>query len=191
MVPFRFDAETHEYVELEGGTVRPHITGMLERAGLVDSTWMTADSRWRGTAVHKLTADYDLGALERPAACSSPFKGYLLAHVKAVGIMRPEFVAIEEPRLHSRYRFGGRPDRAMIYNGLAAVLEIKSAEPSPAHEVQTALQAILEGERFELPPETLGRFCLYLKPDGRFRLEEHTRIRDFDAAYRIIRQQCE
>jgi hypothetical protein len=185
---FRYDDSDHSYW-LDGQQV-PSITQMIERAGLVDSTWLTQASRERGTAVHALTASYDLGAIERPASCSSPYKGYLLAHVKAVGIMRPEFVAVEEPRLHSRYRFGGRPDRAMLYNGLAGVLEIKTAEPSKAHECQTALQAILESERFELPAEALGRFCLYLKPDGRFRLEEHRRRRDFDVAFRLIREQC-
>ncbi len=184
---FRFDAGAHEYVELATGSVLPHITGMLQRAGWVDDLWFTEESCERGTAVHKLTADYDLGALD-VASCVSPYRGYLLAHVTAIGIMRPEIVAVEEPRVHSRYRFGGRPDRAVIYNGVKAVLEGKSGGPAKSHGIQTALQAILEAERFEMAPESLGRFCLYWKPNGKFKLEEHKRRQDFDEAYRIIRE---
>jgi hypothetical protein len=170
--------------------VLTHVTQMLERDGLTDDTWMTQESRVRGTIVHKLTADYDLGAMPDPSTCTSRHKGYLLAHVAAIGIVRPEILAVEEPRVSVRYRFGGRPDRVAKLYGALGVLEIKTAAPARAHEVQTALQAILEAERRGLPPEALVRYCLYLKPDGRWRLEEHTRTRDFDAAYRIIREQC-
>lgn len=188
-VGFRFDEERHEYTDLSTGEIRPNISLMLERDGQTDSTWMTPESRVRGRAVHKLTADYDLGAIT-VAAAPPELHGYLAAHALAVGIMRPEWVAIEVPRLHRVYRFGGRPDRAMIFGGLSAVLDEKSGDPEKGHAIQTALQAILEGEHFNLAPESVGRFCLYLKADGKFRLEEHTHRRDFDTAYRIIREQC-
>lgn len=187
MIRFRFDAGAHEYVELDTGAVLPHITGMLEAAGVVDSTWFTEESCVRGTAVHQLTADYDLGALDLPS-CVTPYRGYLLSHVAAMGIIRPEIVAVEEPRVHERYRFGGRPDRAVIAYELKSVLEGKSGPPAKSHGIQTALQAILEAERWSLPPEHVGRFCLYWQPNGRFKLEEHTRRQDFDEAYRIIRK---
>jgi hypothetical protein len=188
-LPFRFDADTHRYI-LEGGQVVPHITEMLERGGLVDNTWYTEESSERGRAVHKLTADYDMGALENPASCVSGYKGYLLAHVKAVGIMRPEWLAIEEPRVHSKHRFGGRPDRVCKVYGLASVLEGKTGQEERSHGVQTALQAILEAERLHLPAQAIARLVLYWKPDGRFKLVEMSRERDFDEAYRLIRTYC-
>lgn len=184
---FAYDEDTHTYTV--DGEVRPHVTGMLERAGESDSTWMTADSRIRGRAVHRMTADVDLGALD-PRTFGHIYKGFLLAHVKAISIMRPQWIAIEEARLHPRFRYGCRTDRVMRYMGVGAVLEIKSGEPTKAHEIQTALQAIVEADRFQVPPEMVARFCLYLKVNGQFKLEEHTRRRDFDKAYKIIREQC-
>jgi hypothetical protein len=185
-VPFRFDRERHEYTDLSTGEIRPNISIMLERAGIADSTWMTVESRVRGRVVHKLTADHDLGVATYPG----PYSGYLAGYVTAVGIMRPEWLTIEVPRLHRMYRYGGTPDRSMVYEGLTAMLEIKTGEAEKAHGIQTALQAILEAEHLLLSAESIARFCLYLKADGKFKLEEHTRRRDFDTAYRIIREQC-
>ena len=59
-VPFRFDALNHEYIALDTGEMLPHITGMLETAGLVDDLWFTEESSECGTCVHSLTAQYDL-----------------------------------------------------------------------------------------------------------------------------------
>lgn len=191
-VGFRFDAERHEYTDLETGEIRPNISLMLERDGQTDSTWMTPASRARGSAVHKLTADYDLGAIVVDDA-PEMYRAFLAAHAKAVGIMRPEWLTIEIPRLHRMYRFGGRPDRSMVYAGQIAVLEVKTGEKLKAHGVQLALHAILEAEYVNLPAEAIARFVLYLRADGpvgKFSLEEYTRRRDFDTAYRIIREQC-
>lgn len=189
-VKFRFDAGPHEYVDLETGAIIPHITGMLLTAGVVNDDWYTEDSSRRGTEVHALTSDYDLGALD-PDGCLSRYRGYLLAHVQAMKILRPEFVAIEEPAVHPVYRFGGRPDRVIMLRGLKGVLEIKTtANPEPSHALQTALQCILVAQDAELPPHMLQRLCLYLKPNGRFRLVEHVDRHDFAQADKIIKRCC-
>lgn len=94
---FRFNADTHTYYL--NGEERPHITGMLLRCGLVDDAWYTEESCERGRQVHKLTADYDLGALEL-ARCVSAYRGYLVTHAKAMSIMRPEIQAVEEALIH-------------------------------------------------------------------------------------------
>jgi hypothetical protein len=196
-VTFRFNAIEHAYIDLSTGAVLPHITGMLQQAGWIDDTWMTEESSIRGTAVHRLTADYDLGALH-VESCVSRHRGYLLGHVKAMGISRPEILSVEEPIVHPAHRFGGRPDRVVKMFGLHGVLEIKSGvRPSPprageptSHELQTALQAILVAADLNLPAELVARFCLYLKANGRFKLEEHKQQRDFDYARRIIREWC-
>lgn len=184
---FRFDAANHEYLNPETGEVYPHITGMLERTGWIDDTWFTEESSDRGTAVHRLTADFDLGALD-VASCTSIFRGYLLAHVQAVGILKPEMIAVEEPLVHPRLRFGGRPDRDMVAMKQRGVWEVKSGAPARSHQIQTALQAILVGHEAGLPPESLLRLCCYVKDKGKFKVEEHKDRRDFDEAYRIIRE---
>jgi hypothetical protein len=186
---FRFDGINHEYIDLATGAVLPHITGMLERTGWIDDTWFTEESSARGQAVHRLTADYDLGALD-VKSCVSKFRGYLLGHVKALQILQPEILAVEEPLIHPVYRFGGRPDRVVIVRRVKGVLEIKSGAVEKSHQIQTALQAMLASPETDLPPEMLQRLCLYLKDNGKFKLEEHTHRRDFDEARRIIRTCC-
>lgn len=185
--PVRFEAASHTYY-LAGAQV-PHITGLLLRSGWVDDRWFTEESAERGTQIHRLTADYDLGALELES-CVSRYRPYLLSHVAAVQVMRPELLAVEEPtiRVGPGWRFGGRPDREGRFWGLLGVLEGKSGGPSRAHQIQTALQAILVAPKYGVKPEALARFCLYWKASGRFTLEEHTARADFLEASRILRE---
>jgi hypothetical protein len=187
---FRFDATNHEYIDLETGAVLPHITGMLERTGWIDDTWYTEESSERGTAVHRLTADYDLGALD-VESCVSRYRGYLLGHVAAMGILRPEIVAVEEPIINPIQKWGGRPDRVIVVRKLRGVLEIKTGIEARSHQIQTALQAILEGFECGIPAEGLSRQALYLKDKGKFKLLEHRDRRDFIEAQRVIARCCD
>lgn len=186
---FRFDARLHEYFDLATGDIIPHITGMLHTAGLIDDRWYTEEGCERGTAVHDLTAEFDLGALD-VATCDSAYRGYLLGHVEAMRIVRPEFVKIEQPNVHPVLRFAGRTDRVGRIYRLAGVMEVKTGAADRAHQIQTALQAILEADEMNLRPEALARFCLYLQANGRFELVEHHRRADFDEARRIIKRCC-
>lgn len=185
---FNFDAANHEYIDA-AGCVLPHITGMLEQTGWIDDRWYTEESCERGKEVHRLTASYDLGALDVPS-CVSRYRAYLLAHVKAMGIERPDVLAVEEPVVHPRFRFGGRPDRTWLLRRLLAVGEVKTGAHEKSHQIQTALQAILVAVDSPIPPEHVGRFALYLRPNGKFTLEEHRDRRDFDEAYRVIKRCC-
>lgn len=188
-VPFRFDAQHHDYIDLETSEVLPHITGMLERAGLIDDTWYTEESSARGTAVHRLTADFDLGALD-VASCVSRYRGYLLGHVKAMQILQPDILAVEEPIVHPVYKFGGRPDRYVIIRGLRGLIEIKSGAEEKSHQIQTALQAELLSLTAGIPPAGLQRLGLYVKDKGKFKIVEHKDRRDFDESNRVIRLCC-
>jgi hypothetical protein len=188
-VAFRFDAGPHAYIAVDTGETLQHITGMLEKTGWVDDLWFTEESRDRGTAVHQLTADYDLGALD-VQTCVTPYRGYLLSHVAAMGILRPEILAVEEPIVHPVYRFGGRPDRVERIYQAVAVLEGKSGAKTKAHGVQTALQAMLVAVRTGLPVEAIARYCLYWQGNGRFKLEEHKDRRDLTEARRVVRVCC-
>lgn len=203
MVAFRFDAINHEYTDLDTGEPRPHVTGMLAETGWVDDRWFTDEGRIRGTAVHKLTADYDLGALDLPT-CVSRYRNYLLGHALCMAMLKPEIISVEEARMHATWKYGNRTDRVWRLAGLITITEIKSGpKPQPAkphgsiaapdatsHQIQTALQAIAAAEEYKLPPEHFGRFAEYLTPKGKFMLDAHTDKRDFDEAYRIIRKTC-
>lgn len=190
---FRFDKASHTYTDLLTGEELPYISAMLERGGWHPYQFYTEESRDRGTAVHSLCADYDLEALDL-ATCTSKYKGYLLAHVAAVGILRPTFHSIEEPRVHPRFRFGGRPDRGMTMDLLGGVWEVKSGQEEKGHRIQTALQAILEETETRVPAESQARVCCYVKANGKFKVIQHHKEpghrRDFDEARRIVRLCC-
>jgi hypothetical protein len=188
---FRFDAITHTYIDLATGAELPHITGMLERAGWIDRTFYTEESSERGTAVHQLTADYDLGALD-VARCVSRYRGYLLAYVRAMQALQPEILSVEEPIITPPPRqWGGRPDRAVRVFDLAGPMEIKTGGLEKSHMIQTALQAILLESSLEVPAEFQARLCVYVKDSGRCRVERHTRRADFYEARRIIALCCD
>ena len=187
---FRFDADTHTYTDATGA-VLPHITGLLEAAGWIDTTWLTEAGRDRGTAVHELSAEYDLRGLD-PARVVSAHRGYLLAYIAAMKALRPRWTAVEVPCVHPVYRFGGRPDRVGRVLGLHTIAEIKSGAEERHHAVQTAMQAILvAGEHGGLPAEDYQRIAVYLKPTGRYVVERHTDRRDFGRAMEIVRATCQ
>src|SRR6185436_7553995 len=158
----RFDADEHSYTALDTGEELPHCTGMLHATGwLKGAEFASDDSLERGTAVHKLTADYDLGALEL-TSCVSRYRPYLLGHALAMSIMKPEILSVEEPIGHPTLRYGGRPDRVWRLDGVLTVVDEKSGQKNKAHRIQTALQAILVAVEYEIPPELIARAALYL-----------------------------
>lgn len=183
---FRFDKVAHAYY-LDGRQI-PSITQMLQMTGWVDDTYYTEASRIRGTAVHDLCTEFDLGALD-PGESGSPYRGWLLAYAAAIRTLQPTWDGIEIPGVHPLYRFGGRPDRVGRVFKLQTILEIKSGVQEKAHKIQLALQAILCQATRPLPPEHYQRLALYVKSTGKFRLEQHTDARDFTEARRVI-QRC-
>lgn len=186
---FRFDDRRHEYIDPANGAIFPHITGMLEETGWTDSTWYTEESRIRGSAVHRLTAHMDLGALD-VASCKSRYRGWLLAHAAVMDKLRPTVLEVEQPRVHPLHRYGGRPDRVWRYAGALAIPEIKSGDFEKSHPIQTALQAILVERQYGIPAEAFLRFGLYLKQSGGHKVMQFKERRDFDEARRIIKCCC-
>lgn len=186
-IPFRFDADAHVYYVKDQPI--PNISAMLQRTGHVDPTYYTDEVRERGRAVHSLTADVDLGAVD-VRTLKSKYRGWVLAHVDAMKRLRPVHLEIETPDVHPRYRFGGRPDRVCKVFGVLSVLDEKSGRPEKWHAFQTALQAILKGWRYGLAPEAVQRFTLYLNENGRFKSKLQDKRRDYDEAYEILRQCC-
>jgi|SRR6187402_1186358 len=186
---FRFDPATHTYTELESGVVLPHITGLLMSAGLIDDRWYTEESSVRGTAVHDMTATYDLGALD-PSTLVSRYKGYVLAHVDAMMALKPTMLSVEEPDAHPGYRFAGRPDRVLLWRKLRGVYEVKTGGPEKSHMIQTALQAILDSHRSGLPPHRYHRMAGYYQSSGRYKINTHDNQGDIAKAVGILKEFC-
>jgi hypothetical protein len=189
-IAFRFDAGAHEYVDTVTGYVYPHATGLLLISGWTDDRWFTDESSERGQAVHRMTAEYDMGAIEQPHAVESGYKNYLLGHVDVVQRSKPVWLHIEEPIVSARYRFGCRPDRICTYYGGRGPWEVKAAQPQKSHQIQTALQALADEARSGIPAEYAWRFCEYLTPNGRGRVVQHKDVRDIIEARRIVREYC-
>lgn len=190
-LPHRFDPIEHSYTALDTGEELPHATGMLEATGWTgDPRFYTDDGKERGSAVHKLTADYDLGALDL-VALKSRYRGYVLGHALAMSILKPEIIAVEESIVHPFYRYGTRPDRVWKLAGVLGVCDEKSGAEEKAHRIQTALQAIcVSVEHDNIPPEMIERYALYLTPKGKFKLVQHKDRKDFDEARRVIKRTC-
>lgn len=186
---FRFDADTHTYRLVRTAEALPHITGMLTASGWVDDEWYTDEGRERGHAVHALTAEHDLGAIssENLRQFESVYRGYLLAYIDALGMVKPEWEWVEEPLVHPFYGYAGRPDRGGTVYGVKSVGEIKSGAPDKSHRIQTALQAMLFSPIIRLPAEMIHRYVFYLKPTGKWKIERHPDRRDFDEAKRIAK----
>lgn len=185
-VSFRFEAEDHIYSDESTGEVFPSATELLKRAGHVDDQWFTEESSERGTAVHTLTAQYDLGALDA-RACVSRYRAWLLAWVDLIGKVPHGPMAVEEPRVHPFWRFGCRPDRTGQFYRREGVLEIKSGDRQRSHAYQTALQAIVYEPECHVPPEYQIRLCAYITRNGGLKLEEHVDASDFKEAYHILK----
>lgn len=182
---FRFDATQHEYIDIASGQVLPHITGMLKDTNWIDDRWFTEESSARGQAVHRLTSDYDFGALD-VESCVSTWRPWLLTYIKAIEILRPRILSVEVPRVHWGWRFGGRPDRVAQIDGAVSIIEIKTGDELESHPIQTALQAILVAPDYHLPPFSIRRYCVYVRDNGRFKLQPNDDRSDLDKARKVI-----
>lgn len=186
-LPFRFDSERHIYTANDTGERLPSITQLIKAAGLIDDRWYTDSSASRGTSVHQLTAAFDLDALTLEDVKGSPLEGFLKAHVELMGIMRPAWYHVEQAAAHATLRYAGCPDRVGEIYGARAVHEIKTGPPANWHQIQTALQAILVADELQRPAREVERFTEYITASGTYRVEQHSNKRDFDEAYRIVR----
>ena len=183
---FRFDEARHEY--FLGDKRIPSITQLLDMGGLVNgAAYFTEESRRRGTEVHQLCADWDMGALD-PLTVTSNRLPYLLGYIAASAALKPTWEAIEEADVHPGYGFAGRTDRVGLVLKRKTVAEIKSAAKAKHHAIQTALQALLASARWPLPAEKWQRLVIYVKATGKFTVERHEDRRDFDTALDLIRR---
>lgn len=173
-----FDEATHEY--WRKGTKVPGVTTVLRAAKLVDPTWFTEEAKRKGTIVHDLTMQIDQeSTLISRLSPKWDVLGEVEAYLKFRAEIRPRYRLIEVPMLHPVLLFGGKPDRVCSsLMGSPAVLEIKTGSPARWHGVQLAGYQLLE--------PTGARYVLYLKPNGKYVLEQCKRAEDYDDFYRAL-----
>lgn len=168
----QFSPEAHTYT-LDGVRL-PHITGILEGAGLVDYSdipeAMLENAKLRGSAAHLCCALYDQGRLD-PRTVHPAVEGHLFAWQMFLddtgAVVDPEW--IERPLHHPTWQYAGTPDRVLVLRGVCTVVEIKTPLVlHPATALQTAAQQLL----IEANGGTVqARRAVLLRADGTYRLE--------------------
>jgi hypothetical protein len=189
-----FEPETHVY--RLGGRRVLSVTQVLTAAGLIDAEWFTEESRTRGSYVHKMIMYDEREGLDERSV-DERLAGYLAAYRAFVRDLSPgPCMLLEQPLADPVLRYAGTPDQLRLrpMRGRLALIDHKSGAPFPWHRLQTAAYAYLIREHAPLwniekeivPP--LARYCLYLRPNGQYRLEEHSDRNDwklFQAALAI------
>jgi hypothetical protein len=175
-----FDPAVHRYSL--GGIQLPHVTRVLEHAGLVDYRFLGANREVyleRGRLVHQATADYDQGCL-----VESSVPPEILGYLGAWRAFRRDYgfvpSLIEYRVCHRQLSYAGTLDRVgRIGDGTELLIDIKSGVAPSAVSVQLAAYAAC------LPhPRARLRRCVELHGDGTYRVipyETSAYQRDFNA----------
>lgn len=188
--PFRYCDEDHSY--WLGDTRIRGVSELIDLGGYTKARpFYTADGRQRGSDVHAICMEIDMGALV-PAAITNGHRAYGLGYGELLKRLKPTWdLGIELALCHRGYRFGGRPDRVGTALGRRTIAEIKSgARNNERDGLQLALQAILAEESFGLPARMWQRLGLYPKSSGKFEAFEFDDARDFEKAYALIKEHC-
>lgn len=150
---------------------RPHVTDVLQLAGLVDSTYFTDASRELGTAVHVACHYLDEGDLDWDSVNPNVILR-VRQYQKFLDEVKPEILSIEEEVVNEAFHYCGRLDRRVRINGVEAIIDFKGPSESAWNGVQLAGYAAC----FSRP---LARFNLYLS-DERYRLIERKERADWE-----------
>ncbi len=185
---FRFNRSDHAYTV--GARRIPSVTGMLADCGIISNAFYTEEGAERGTRIHDLAAQYDRGAITDVDGVDfnddPNIRGWFLAHVSAMELLRPTWDQIEVACVSHDGRWAGRPDRVGRLHGAHVICDIKTGGSEKWHGIQTALQDLLVGE---LPTMLRHRYGLYLARTGKWKLIPHDDKRDYDRA-RDVLQAC-
>lgn len=160
-----FDPATHTY-RVDWNPV-PSVTQILTAMGCIDKTWYTSEACQRGTFVHKMLALNDAGTLDESTVCDG-LRGYLAAWRKFLVEWPCKIIEVEHQKCMIDGTLAGTPDRVVVRRHVKAVIDIKTGDPEPWHELQTAGYAMLCGNAH------MQRYAVYLSDSGSYRLVVHT-----------------
>jgi len=167
-----FNEELHQY-KLDGVVV-PSVTQVIAAAGLQpDMSFVDPWYLARGTAVHRATELLDLGTLDWDTV-DDEVEPYLAAYQQFLDDLGDDYQAGEPEQrvVNQAYRYAGTIDRAPIFRGHRAVLDIKTGAKLHCHALQlAAYQACV--------PEASLRLGLHLRKDRTYRLETYSSANDW------------
>ena len=156
-----FVQETHEY--RLSGIIIPSVTQVLQASGLVDTSFFSEESAWRGSCTHLATALDDENDLDH-ATVDESIRGELEGWRKFkrdMGFVPQGIEIMRHGELHGM-PFAGTPDRTGLLGVLPVTADIKTGTLRPEVAIQLAAYTILTGYT--------ARIAVRLKKDGAFDL---------------------
>ena len=171
-----FDEDLHEY-RLNDRKI-PSVTQILASLGFIDDSFFTLESRERGRKVHKITELYDDDSLDMETV-DPRLKGYLDAWISFCKATSFVPTMIEKRVFNSHLFYAGTLDRKGVNGkGKSVILDIKSGVPANWHAFQCSAYTLCE-DADEL-------LTVYLKEDGKFRVEEHEKKKSINGWLNIV-----
>lgn len=170
------DEVAHEYT-FHGAHV-PGVTDVIEAAGICDTSWFTDEVADRGHRVHVAIAMYNQGRLALPSRADDQddapesVASYLAAYAQFLSDSHFFVLANEQWIFNPTYQYAGTLDLLGRLNGNNTLIDVKSGVPLISHPIQTAAYEACLTERCD-------RYCLYLRPNGDYRLERNNDPEDF------------
>lgn len=170
LADIRYDHAQHRYTAADDGRVILSVTQVLQRAGIIDTTFMTEAGRDRGTAVHEATEDMDTWGTDWYDT-SELVRQYAKAYQKWIDSSRALILDIEQKvygqvkAVGKTYEYCGRYDRLVrLARYPWLVLDLKSGAPAWWHKIQGVAYSLAEGS---------GAWpaCLYLRKNGTYSLD--------------------
>ena len=157
----------------KNGVIIPRISWILKGIPEYEGNFNANNQEW-GKARHMVTQLYDEKDLNE-ATVEDGLKPALEAW-KAF-VLKAEFqpLLIEQPLMHQKLRFAGRPDKYGLCFGLPSIVEIKPKYINKRVQFQTAAQKLLIED---LGYKVDWRYSLHLSDSGSYNLEPHDNWRD-------------
>jgi hypothetical protein len=145
----------------------PSVTGVLAEEGFVDVQWFTQEGAENGTRRHTIAYLHAIDDLVEDSIDDTD-KAYLDAFIDLLAVTGaipiPELM--EKRRFNLTYRYCGRPDLPVIYQGRKEIIDLKmTSNVQGWHRLQIGGYIGLYDDIFH------GR-CAYLQSNGKFKLSK-------------------
>lgn len=174
--PARSGRDTSKYHV--GGVRVPSVTEVIDLAGLagIDSIPQRHldNAAHRGSMVHLYSEAIDLDDQYDLDSIPDAYRGYCDAYIAFKDETGFEPRELEQVVVSKALGFAGTVDRFGLYRQSWAVVDLKAtAAPYAYWPLQTVGYAIAIAETNDLALESIRRFCVQLKPNGRYVLHRH------------------
>jgi hypothetical protein len=164
-----FDPVRHEYTWC--GKKVPPVSTILKEAGFINGTFFTEEGRERGKAVHKAIEMHCRGAHCFRSPVIDPYVHAFKQFEKDCDWVSE---IIEVPMACEQY--AGTPDAIGLFQGMRAIIDVKTGSISAATGLQlAAYEKLYRGEvdNAVIKIVNIKRFALQLMDTGRYMLTEY------------------